>query len=959
MKSILFLVSIISISILFLIYYLSKPNSEPFFLGISRDTFLNFMNYQMKSVGTDIQTGNTYLEIPSGLTTAVNSPTPDNKIYLVKNNDVYILTDNKLVSREKVDKLFSIPMKTIDTLAVHNNKLFYISNNLAYFIDNPKKQVKLTELYPGLPTTYLNSSRIKSIVNVSSTQTYFFYADKVIKYDKYNKYDKYDSTEKGLNNTKENTVSSLFEGVPSDFEVVFIDTEDISSIGKSEPILIFVKSKKYYRYSLGESKLLNKNSLIFKDRLLETYKREIIDNHNETGFLGPTETALINKKNDNIIKVVSGIQTYSVPTTGDYRIKTVGAGLKNSGMGGMVFADYHLNKGDLLNIVVGQRGYRPPSIENSYEKNNNRLPVNVSNSGSGASAVFLGNKCLMVAGGGGGFSSAIVPVPNICHSVFPSSNTSKNNPQNDSNYYYCLTGLSIKSPKGTSDNRYKIVINQIKLNNFNNDKITIERIPNNTYKPKETEFCDIDKNAIVYINFNEDVVSLGMILDFTVYDVNYKVVKQDTVSLFDSNNQVIFIENYQEKFNGKIMDGRVLLLSQLNTKPLVLFSNNIQSSLAKDGFTLQNSRKNLNDLIDSGKNNSITNDNPKRLRLFGGFPGGGVSTYSLNSNGVSHCGGGSGWKGGRGITMDFLLNTDNTTNKIEYLDKYYMLFNGRKVLIPLTAACGGTSYVNDNVKELIKSKNIDKRINYYIDNFNDTNGKVIIYFLKDANDANSEKKVIKDKSTELKIENIYNDLSEETKVNYLTGKLKENLSIIRIPLSSNLAKDTLKFKLVLYPSQEICHTYSTKNTIKYCFMAIISSQPDNKNNDNNENNDGLLVDRYIYQHIGDKLPSYHDNLLSYYSMNNKAEVPSFKSAPDSNGIAFMSMNLACENIYTTHTINTKWDNNVPNELYIALEAPVYKPTDFIDYRIVTIEYNSDLEEKRDFDSILENRLKIS
>ena len=64
-------------------------------------------------------------------------------------------------------------------------------------------------------------------------------------------------------------------------------------------------------------------------------------------------------------------------------------------------------------------------------------------------------------------------------------------------------------------------------------------------------------------------------------------------------------------------------------------------------------------------------------------------------------------------------------------------------MIPLTAACGGTSYVNDNVKELIKSKNIDKRINYYIDNFNDTNGKVIIYFLNDANKANkanSEKK---------------------------------------------------------------------------------------------------------------------------------------------------------------------------------------------------------------------------
>ena len=86
-------------------------------------------------------------------------------------------------------------------------------------------------------------------------------------------------------------------------------------------------------------------------------------------------------------------------------------------MGGMVFADYHFNKNDLLDILVGQSGYRVPSIENNYEKKNNQLPINVSNSGSGASAVFIKDKCLMVAGGGGGFSSAFLPVPSICHSI--------------------------------------------------------------------------------------------------------------------------------------------------------------------------------------------------------------------------------------------------------------------------------------------------------------------------------------------------------------------------------------------------------------------------------------------------------------------------------------------------------------------------------------------------------------
>ena len=73
----------------------------------------------------------------------------------------------------------------------------------------------------------------------------------------------------------------------------------------------------------------------------------------------------------------------------------------------------------------------------------------------------------------------------------------------------------------------------------------------------------------------------------------------------------------------------------------------------------------------------------------------------------------------------------------------------------------------------------------------------------------------------------------------------------------------------------------------------------------------------------------------------------------------MALNLSCENILMTHTINTKWENKVPNELYIAIEAPVYKSTDFIDYKMVTIEYNSELEETRDFNSILDNKLKLS
>ena len=102
------------------------------------------------------------------------------------------------------------------------------------------------------------SFRIRSIVNVSSIETYFFYNDKVIKYNN------------DTNNSVGEDLNSNFKGIPKDFEVAFIDTEEVPLPGNPKPVIIFVKDKLYYRYSLATSKLLNDSPLIFRDRLLET-----------------------------------------------------------------------------------------------------------------------------------------------------------------------------------------------------------------------------------------------------------------------------------------------------------------------------------------------------------------------------------------------------------------------------------------------------------------------------------------------------------------------------------------------------------------------------------------------------------------------------------------------------------------------------------------------------------------
>ncbi|MSQ83664.1 MAG: DUF4215 domain-containing protein [Myxococcales bacterium] len=100
----------------------------------------------------------------------------------------------------------------------------------------------------------------------------------------------------------------------------------------------------------------------------------------------------------NTVTVNGGIQSWTVPADGTYRIEAWGArgalnGLSNAGAAGAhMRGDFVLKKGTVLKILVGQMGSKSPSATSS-------------SGGGGTFVVLADNTALVVAGGGGGRGS--------------------------------------------------------------------------------------------------------------------------------------------------------------------------------------------------------------------------------------------------------------------------------------------------------------------------------------------------------------------------------------------------------------------------------------------------------------------------------------------------------------------------------------------------------------------------
>lgn len=119
---------------------------------------------------------------------------------------------------------------------------------------------------------------------------------------------------------------------------------------------------------------------------------------NATGSVGPTQTQInmsyANTNLNNAVIALNGMQTWTVPVTGPYKISAYGAqGGGNGGLGAQIEGEFNLIAGDVLTIIVGQRGMNGTgSISNN----------NGGGGGGGSFVVINTNSLLIAAGGGGG-----------------------------------------------------------------------------------------------------------------------------------------------------------------------------------------------------------------------------------------------------------------------------------------------------------------------------------------------------------------------------------------------------------------------------------------------------------------------------------------------------------------------------------------------------------------------------
>ena len=133
--------------------------------------------------------------------------------------------------------------------------------------------------------------------------------------------------------------------------------------------------------------------------------RAVFTNLGASGRLGPTSLGSYysGQDHDGQVTLVSGIQRWTVPYTGAYKIEAVGASggygrYSNSrqyrGRGARMIGTFRLSKGEIIQILVGQEG--------GINRNSQ-----TSGGGGGTFVVRASNTPLIIAGGGGGIETAM------------------------------------------------------------------------------------------------------------------------------------------------------------------------------------------------------------------------------------------------------------------------------------------------------------------------------------------------------------------------------------------------------------------------------------------------------------------------------------------------------------------------------------------------------------------------
>lgn len=160
---------------------------------------------------------------------------------------------------------------------------------------------------------------------------------------------------------------------------------------------------------------------IYGETPLYEFSTWTFTNGNSVGRTGPTTSNLrvlyntvgntwIN--NDAYFTAVNGIQYWTVPRTGIYRITARGAQgapatATGGGLGTVMTGDFSLQQGQKLQILVGQEG-RPPTSAASYGNSSAGGGGSFVIRNSGAPITLANVELLVIAGGGGGTGNVML-----------------------------------------------------------------------------------------------------------------------------------------------------------------------------------------------------------------------------------------------------------------------------------------------------------------------------------------------------------------------------------------------------------------------------------------------------------------------------------------------------------------------------------------------------------------------
>jgi hypothetical protein len=568
-----------------------------------------------------------------------------------KFSDIYILEDNINTNPSIIRNV----LKNIDVVETgfYNYKYNYLGllykNNIYkfnLFTQKIEPPIFSKDYFKGIKDT-----NIKCLFYLED-KIYIFYDKKIIIYNL-----KEHKIIKTINSNK------LFEKCPSNIECCFLNYNDIE-LNNSIPYIYILSNDTYYKYKYGSNKF--------------TFIEQIKDLKN------------------NII--IDASKKHKIMSDGYYRITCIGGGTDSGGKGGLIFNDVKLNKNDGLKIIIGKKGNRLPvkSTNLIQPSQLSILPNTGSCSGSGATSLYKNGELNMIAGGGGGWTSEIITSPSICNSV-PYTKNLLNEFKGHFNptLFFPIKKIVIISPTG-KDMRYKIIVNKfdVKVTDFESLNLDIYEYPKITFKNStkakyETDLSKFKEKASIEIIFDK------VICDYKI-DIDFKVVSNDNNSIshidsklviYDEQNREYVISNFNETFNSKIITSEKLLNHFSNGKlPGIEYNND----LVKNGA----SKHTYNSVTSNHSQRHFYLDNGTKLC------GGGYAT-SNKFNTLNTCGGGGGYKGGKGISLNESYNYKNIKFPIDYV-----------------GACGGSSYINN-----LSIKNSES---HFINNYNEDDGIVII-----------------------------------------------------------------------------------------------------------------------------------------------------------------------------------------------------------------------------------------